>query len=136
MVILRHSERVTVQVLTNLCAYIHSMHDAGYAHRNIKPSNVVWLPHSEKWVTLDIATSARIGTRAALNVTLAYAAPEVVEALESGRKLVVSPAQDMWSLGVIAFETLTRSCAFPLPFLSRDDVRTPPSSALQLGTLR
>jgi serine/threonine protein kinase len=40
--------------------------------------------------------------------TLAYAAPEVILAYETGEQThSVSPAADVWALGVIAFEMLT-----------------------------
>jgi serine/threonine protein kinase len=101
------------------------MHSMGYAHRNIKPSNIVFLPRVNRWVTLDVSSAAPLGSDSVLNVALAYAAPEVVEALESGARHVASEAQDMWALGVIAFEMFVGAAAFPLPLMSRDDVRFP-----------
>ena len=46
--------------------------------------------------------------------SLLYAAPEVIAAAERGEtRTVACPAADMWALGVIAFELLTSSRAFP-----------------------
>ena len=39
--------------------------------------------------------------------TLAYAPPEVVAAYQAGANITVAPAQDIWALGVMAFEALT-----------------------------
>jgi serine/threonine protein kinase len=48
------------------------------------------------------------------NVSLDFAAPEVVRALEAGKtQIKVEPAQDVWALGMVAYELLTRSRAFP-----------------------
>jgi serine/threonine protein kinase len=41
--------------------------------------------------------------------SLAYAPPEVVLAVEAGRHVTVAPEHDMWALGVIVFECVTRT---------------------------
>ena len=47
--------------------------------------------------------------------SLMYAAPETLAAAERGERTArASAAADMWALGVIAFELLTRSRAFPV----------------------
>lgn len=48
------------------------------------------------------------GEEAPVFFTLAYAAPEVIAAFEAGAEThSVSPAADIWALGIIAFELLT-----------------------------
>jgi serine/threonine protein kinase len=62
-------------------------------------------------------TAARLcaGDEASLSFTLAYAAPEVVAAYKArAHTHVTDPATDVWALGVIAFEMLTGTRAFPL----------------------
>lgn len=49
-----------------------------------------------------------------MSYSLAYAPPEVLRAVESGaHSIVADAATDMWALGVIAFELLCSTHAFP-----------------------
>ena len=49
-----------------------------------------------------------------LSFSLLYAPPEIIEAVVARRDYVpVDTAADVWALGVIAFELLTHSRAFP-----------------------
>ena len=53
--------------------------------------------------------------------TLAYAAPEILAAYSARRRVPSNPAQDVWALGVMAYEALTHSSAFP-QFASEADI--------------
>jgi serine/threonine protein kinase len=44
---------------------------------------------------------------------MSYAAPEVVRAYEDSSKLEVSAAQDVWALGVMAYEAMVGQPSFP-----------------------
>ena len=91
------------------------MHALGYVHRDLKPANVMWLPRQNRWTVIDFGCVARVGEEAPLSFTLAYASPEVLEAVRERRTSIEArPAQDAWSLGVTAFELLTGSPAFDL----------------------
>jgi serine/threonine protein kinase len=60
------------------------------------------------WKLVDLGSSAARNTTAPMVFTLAYSAPEVVAAAAAGHtELRVSPAADMWALGVLAYEVLT-----------------------------
>ena len=52
--------------------------------------------------------------------TLGYAPPEVVCAAHASEQIRVSPAQDMWALGVIAFEAIVGRVTFTLSADVRD----------------
>ena len=54
---------------------------------------------------------ARAGDDAPPQCTLGYAAPEVILAFNDKRSVAVTPAQDVWALGVMVFEALTRQPA-------------------------
>ena len=102
------------------------MHEAGYVHRDLKPANVMWLPRENRWTVIDFGCAARVGEIAPLSFTLAYTPPEVVIAHEAGAKrLLVTPALDAWSLGVMAFELFTGSPAFKFLTDGRAKVSTP-----------
>jgi serine/threonine protein kinase len=54
-----------------------------------------------------------LGTTATLSFSLSYAPPETLRTLQVGARTTTSdPAVDMWALGVIAYELLTRRRAF------------------------
>ena len=115
---------VTVQVLSNVALRLAVMHEAGFVHRDLKPANVMWLPRENRWTVIDFGCAARVGAVAPLSFTLAYAAPEVVEAHEEGQIAVrATEALDAWSLGVMAFELLTGAPAFKFLTEGRAKVR-------------
>jgi serine/threonine protein kinase len=112
-----------VQVIYHVALRLKALHEAGFAHRDVKPSNVMWLPRKNRWTVIDFGCAGKIGERAGLAFSLAYAAPEVVDAFRGRKKsMVVHGAMDAWSLGVVAFELLTGQDAFP-PHAGHDEVR-------------
>ena len=104
-----------MQILSSICQRLKALHAAGYVHRDLKPASVMWLPRQNRWTLVDFSSIACIGSKAPLNSTFAYAAPEVIAAFTAGEPDVeTSSALDAWSLGVIAFELLTGATAFKL----------------------
>ena len=59
-------------------------------------------------------TTARAGETCCPRCSLGYAPPEVVRAAHNNEHVRISPAQDMWALGVIAFEAVVGSVTFKL----------------------
>ena len=45
--------------------------------------------------------------------TMIYAPPELVLAYEESADFMVTPAQDVWPLGVMAYEVITGGATFP-----------------------
>ena len=50
-------------VLLQLASWLELCHQTGFAHRNIKPSNVIQLSGSGNITVVDYGASARIGAR-------------------------------------------------------------------------
>ena len=40
---------------------LEQMHEAGWAHRDLKPGNAIWLPSSNSWTLIDFGSASRIG---------------------------------------------------------------------------
>eukprot|EP00892_Ulva_mutabilis_P004414 jgi/Ulvmu1/2344/UM013_0192.1 len=100
-------------VVTAVAKRLYSMHIAGYAHRDLKPGNVMWLPREEQWTLIDFGFAAPLGSTAPMGFTLSYAAPEIIAAwLNQDTHIVATPAADAWALGVMVFELLTGRPAF------------------------
>ena len=63
------------------------------------------------------------GSQCGLSFSLLYAPPEVINAVEAqARGMRADPKTDMWAMGVIAYELLTRTRIFPAS-LSKQEVR-------------
>jgi hypothetical protein len=71
-----------VQVVRQIAERLSALHAAGYAHRDVKPNNILRLPR-HGWILIDYGCTARIGELVAPQVTLEYAAPEAVRAHDS-----------------------------------------------------
>lgn len=70
------------------------------------------------WRLLDFGIVARVGDTAFPRCTPLYAAPEVMQALDHNCDIVVQPSQDIWALGVMAYEIIVGEPLFPRGTLS------------------
>ena len=128
------------ELTCKLLAGLGAIHRAGYVHRDIKPANVLLDERGNPKLTdLGIAhdTVAKLTATGALLGTLEYMSPEQVMRV-SGSQL--TPAADIYAVGVVAYELLTgrppflHQAEFALmqahlqqePDLSKLPTRTPP----------
>ena len=105
------SQRLTVErsidIICQACRGLQAAHEKGLVHRDIKPSNIfVMEDDSVKIIDFGVAhrmeTSRTVGRKG----TLLYMAPEQIEMKP------LSAASDIFSLGVVCYETLTRHRPF------------------------
>ena len=104
-----------LNVLRGVCSALSAAHARGLVHRDLKPENIYLHRHATATVpkVLDFGlvkalhgepsgTSTALGTSPGVLIgTLEYMAPEQVAGDD------VSPAWDLWALGVITYEMLT-----------------------------
>jgi len=125
--------RLTLQLLDALAA----IHELGAIHRDLKPENclIVQRHGRDHLVLLDLGLAkvhsgpllsiAPSSAPSALIGTLAYISPE------QAREETLTPAADLYAVGVILFELLTRNVPFPgantLEILSAHAGRIAPS---------
>jgi len=105
------SQRLTVEravdIISQTCRGLHAAHEKGLIHRDIKPTNIIVMEDdSVKIIDFGMAHVADSHSRTGLKGTLLYMAPEQVEMKPP------SPLSDIFSLGVVAFETLTQRRPF------------------------
>ena len=93
-------EREAVSIATALVDALAALHEAGYLHGDVKPSNVGFTASgSPKLLDFGLARGARDG--AIVGGTLRYASPEVL------RGHPADEADDVWSLCVVLYEMAT-----------------------------
>jgi eukaryotic-like serine/threonine-protein kinase len=106
-----------VGVLEAIASALQLAHDRGITHRNLKPANIVahqYQSGARVYKVIDFGLAAiktkseetRLTDPAFFLGTLAYAAPEQMRGEE------VTPATDIYALGVIAYEMLTGGMPF------------------------
>ena len=105
------SPRRTMDIVGQAACGLQAAHDAGVIHRDVKPGNILVTPTGTVKITdfgISRATnSVPLTQTGAIMGTAYYISPEQA----SGRP--VTPASDVYSLGVVAYECLTGRRPFP-----------------------
>lgn len=107
------SHRLTVErvvdIISQTCRGLQAAHEHGLIHRDLKPSNLfVMQDDSVKIIDFGVAHTIDAHTRSSgfQKGTLLYMAPEQIQFKP------VSPQSDLFSLGVVCYEALTRRQPF------------------------
>ena len=101
-------ERV-VEIMSQTCRGLQAAHERGLVHRDLKPSNIfVMEDDSVKIIDFGVAhvVDSRSHVSSFLKGTLLYMSPEQVQYKP------VTPQSDIFSLGVVCYEALTRRQPF------------------------
>ena len=101
-------------IARQLCAALTSIHQAHVIHRDLKPGNIMLVPHdgAERAVVMDFGLAHAVSAHPATDSTTVappgvvmgtpdYMAPEQFEGSEAG------PQTDIYALGVVLYEMLT-----------------------------
>lgn len=92
-------------MMCQLAQRLQDLHETGWVHRDIKPGNAMLLLQKRKWTLIDFGCAAEIGANVPIVCTIAYASPEVLQALGVGKtRMPVTAAMDAWCLGILAME--------------------------------
>jgi serine/threonine-protein kinase len=105
------SHRLTVEraaeIIAQACRGLHAAHERGLVHRDIKPSNIFVLEDdSVKLIDFGVAHLTTGHSQTSVKGTLHYMAPEQLLAKKP------TPLSDLFSLGVVCYEALTRRKPF------------------------
>ena len=97
-----------VEIAMQTCRGLHAAHENGVVHRDLKPSNI-FVMQDDSVKIIDFGMVHMVDTQVSMTIvggTLPYMAPEQVE---------MQPAtalSDIFSMGVVLYETLTRRRPF------------------------
>jgi len=96
-----------VSIIDQAARGLHAAHEQGLVHRDVKPSNIfVMEDGSVKIIDFGIARVMSANTKTTLKGTLYYMAPEQLDMKPP------TPISDLYALGVVTYEALTRRRPF------------------------
>jgi serine/threonine-protein kinase len=100
-----------VHIIEQVASALHSAHQAGLVHRDVKPSNIL-LAHNDFAYLIDFGIARASGDTAltSANTTIgtwAYMAPERFNAGE------IQPSSDVYALACVLYQCLTGELPFP-----------------------
>jgi serine/threonine-protein kinase len=100
-------------IILQTCRGLQAAHDRGLIHRDLKPTNIFVLPDQSVKI-IDFGVAHMTDSRASMTIkggTLPYMSPEQLNS-------DVAPTSDLFSLGVVFYEAVTRR--HPFRFLTEE----------------
>jgi len=97
-----------VEIAVQTCRGLHAAHENGVVHRDLKPSNI-FVMQDDSVKIIDFGMVHMVDTQLSMTIvggTLPYMAPEQVQMQPA------SALSDIFSMGVVLYETLTRRRPF------------------------
>ncbi|XP_031414056.1 serine/threonine-protein kinase 16 isoform X1 [Clupea harengus] len=120
-----------IHIMRGICEGLKVVHERGYAHRDLKPTNVL-LDENDRPVLMDLGSmnKARIevrGSREAMTIqdwaaqrcTISYRAPELFN-VES--QCIIDERTDIWSLGCVLYSMMMLEGPYDMVFQKGDSV--------------
>jgi eukaryotic-like serine/threonine-protein kinase len=120
----RPLEEAICWIIARVAAGLAHAHQRGIIHRDLKPANILIGDDGEPLVldfNLSTDRTPAAGHLARLGGTLPYMAPEQFESFQGG-SAEGSAASDVFSLGVVLYESLTCRHPFPIRHGTLDEV--------------
>jgi tetratricopeptide (TPR) repeat protein/predicted Ser/Thr protein kinase len=105
--------KAIIEVAKQICTALQYAHEQDIVHRDLKPENVIIQPDGVLRLMdfgLAVSTSSRLTENGLITGTVAYMSPEQAFGYE------ITPASDLYSLGVMLYELTTNA----LPFEAED----------------
>ncbi|XP_048342954.1 serine/threonine-protein kinase 16 isoform X2 [Sphaerodactylus townsendi] len=112
-------ERI-LAILHGICRGLQAIHNKGYAHRDLKPTNVL-LDDDDQPLLMDLGSmnQAHIEDWAAQRCTISYRAPELFTV---ERECVIDERTDIWSLGCVLYCMMFGEGPYDMIFQKGDSV--------------
>jgi len=104
-----------IPLLIQACAGLKAAHDRGIVHRDIKPENL-FITRDEVLKVMDFGIAKRQLTKGVTVAGMVAGTPEYISPEQIDNFTAVTPASDLYSLGVVAYEMFTGH----LPFQSSE----------------